>query len=258
MIQRPGNHDDRCAGSMTSPRCGSVLVPVVAAMLILLMMGVALSELVGAQRMQSVLDVDSAQAFWTAEAGLWHAAHEQTELSTAVTFAGGDYTVTKDVDDYTATATSNDATRIVSLTLTSGGGGGGGPSGPLDEAASVATVAADPANKEFTMDLVNISGGDLVIDTFDLSDDGPYGNKLFHLTLSSPGGRFYEVGGGTTLPTGVRSSNTGTVADRTIVDGASPTLAIHFKGTPSGTIVYTIILNFTDATSSTLVVTVNW
>ena len=83
MFRHPGKSDDRYPGSMKSPRCGSVLVPVVVAMLILLLMGVALSELFAAQRMQSVLDVESAEAFWIAEAGLWHAAHEATALSTA-------------------------------------------------------------------------------------------------------------------------------------------------------------------------------
>ena len=251
MFQCPGNNDDRRAGSMTSPRRGSVLVPVVAAMLILMLMGVALSELFAAQRMQSVLGVESEQAFWIAEAGLWHAAHEGTALSTAVTFAGGDYTVTKSGDDYTATASSNDATRVVTLTLTGGD--------PLDEAASVAT-ASTVGNKKITMDLVSISGSDALISTFDLSDDAAAGDKLESLRLSSASADFYLVTGGTLLPTGVLSPNNGTCVDRTIAAGASPSLTILFKTppTPVGTIQYTLVLNFADSTTSTLTFTVTW
>ena len=86
-----------------STKRGSLLMPVVAAVLILLLMGVALSELFGAQRMQSALKVESTQAFTIAEAGLWHAAYDEAEITVPDSYAGGDYTVTKAAGLYTAT-----------------------------------------------------------------------------------------------------------------------------------------------------------
>ncbi len=106
-------------------RRGSALVPVVAAMLILLLAGVALSELFGAQRMQAVLAVESAQAYWAAEAGLWQAAYTDSEIAGAFAYAGSTFTVTKSGNSYTATAVRNDARRSVSFTFTTSGGGGG-------------------------------------------------------------------------------------------------------------------------------------
>ncbi len=102
--------DDR---GLRSKARGSVLVPVVAAMLILLLMGVALAELFAAQRMQSTLTVDSVQAFWIAEAGVWHAGFDDTDITVPVAFAGGDYTVVQSGSDYTATGSFNQATRVV-------------------------------------------------------------------------------------------------------------------------------------------------
>ena len=252
MFQRPGSDDDRRAGSMTSPRRGSVLVPVIAAMLILLLMAVALSELFGAQRMQSVIEVESAQAFWIAEAGLWHAAHEQAAISTAVTFAGGDYTVTKSGDDYTATGTSNDATRVVSLTLTLSGGGGG----PIDEAASAATAAEVPGDPDrFSLDIVSISGSDVVIESFDLSADVAT-EPVTRVELADM--RIWREDSGVALPTGVVALNDGTTADRTVPAGTSPNLLIRFLNDPTGSVEYTLVLAFTDETSSTIVFTITW
>jgi hypothetical protein len=126
-------------------------MPVVAAMLILLLAGVALAELFGAQRMQSVLAVESSQAFWIAEAGLWHAAHEDTDLSTPVAFASGTYTVTKSGDDYTSTGVRHNATREASFTFAASGGGGGVSASPiahwkLDETSGIAAVDSVAAN----------------------------------------------------------------------------------------------------------------
>jgi hypothetical protein len=94
-----------------------VLVSVVAAMLILLLAGVALSELFGAQRLAGALAVESARAQWIAEAGLWHAANASAAVTTPVAYAGGQYTVAKSGSTYTATGTFHDATRVVSLTF---------------------------------------------------------------------------------------------------------------------------------------------
>ena len=96
---------------------GSVLIAVVAAMLILLLAGVALSELFGAQRLEGALSVESARAYWIAEAGVWHAANAAAAITTPVTYAGGQYTVAKSGSTYTATGSFHDATRVVSFTF---------------------------------------------------------------------------------------------------------------------------------------------
>jgi hypothetical protein len=92
---------------------GSVLLPVVAALLILCLAGVALAEMFGAQRLGGVLSIESSRAFWIAEAGLWHAANEGADIATPVPFAGGTYTVVKRGSTYTSTGTFHDATRVV-------------------------------------------------------------------------------------------------------------------------------------------------
>jgi Tfp pilus assembly protein PilX len=95
-------------------RRGSVLVPIVAAMLILLLTGVALVELFAAQRMRSVIGIEGTRAYWIAEAGLWHAVYEDNELLTPVAFGGGAYTVARSGVDFTSTGTLGGATRVVS------------------------------------------------------------------------------------------------------------------------------------------------
>jgi Tfp pilus assembly protein PilX len=91
---------------------GSVLLPVIAAMLVLMLAGAALVEAFGAQRMQSAYTVESVQAYWAAEAGTWHAANIQQAIGIhpTVSFAGSTYTVTKTGDEYTATAIYNGRT----------------------------------------------------------------------------------------------------------------------------------------------------
>ena len=96
---------------------GSALVPVVSAMLILLIAGISLSELFGAQRMQSVLSIESTQAYWTAEAGIWHAAWAGADITTPTAFGGGTYTVSISGNDYTSTGIRGAATRTVDVTL---------------------------------------------------------------------------------------------------------------------------------------------
>ena len=126
-------------------RRGSALVPVVAAMLILLLAGISLSELFGAQRMQSVLAIESTQAFWIAEAGVWHAAWSGAEITTPLAFAGGTYAVAVSGNDYTSTGVRGQATRIVDRTLTASSSASSFPSPvahwTFDE--SSGTTAAD-------------------------------------------------------------------------------------------------------------------
>jgi len=96
---------------------GSVLLSVVAAMLVLLLAGVALAELSAAESLEGALSVESARAYWIAEAGVWHAASASTAIPTPVAFAGGQYSVARSGNTYTATGRFHDATRVVSLTF---------------------------------------------------------------------------------------------------------------------------------------------
>ena len=227
-------------------RRGSVLVPVVAAMLILSLCGVALSELVAAQRYQAVIALDSSRAFRIAEAGLWHAAHEGTALPTPIPHAGGSYTVEKNGTLYTSTGTIFDATRRVSLRF-------GLELSPLDEPASEAS-AVRSGKDEFEIDLVSISPTDLVIEFFALSSDGG-SEELKRLRLDDQ--RIWDDNGVFT-PTGTVALNDGSTADRTIPAGASPTLRVQFEDDQSGTVEYTLVLDFVGGSSATMVFTIIW
>jgi hypothetical protein len=224
---------------------GSVLVPMIAAMLILLLTGVALTELFSAQRMKSVLAVQSTQAFWAAEAGIWHAAHEQAEITTPVAFAGSTYTVTKTGDEYTATSQVDQATRVVTLTMLS--------NDPLDEVASAATANANGEVK-WTLDLVSISGSDVVLESFELSTTAS-SDEIFMIKYD--GNKIWEDGG-IALPTGVVNFNEGSTADRTIPAGSSLEWFGEFKGGVDGAQPLTLVLHFTDSSTATINFTLNW
>jgi Tfp pilus assembly protein PilX len=226
---------------------GSALLPMVAAMLILLLCGVALSEVFGSQRMQAVMHVEATRAIWIAEAGLWHAAHEETALTTAVSFGGGTYTVDRSGNDYSSTGAIEGATQRTTRTMLAS-------QGPLDEAASVATVKIK-GNKEFEMDLVSISTTDVIIQSFDLSaDNNSYKAREFKLDHK----RIWRENHGYSMPTGVTLLNQGHGHDRTIKAGDAPELRYRSYNKPSGTITYTLILYFTDGSSSTLGFSVAW
>jgi hypothetical protein len=233
---------------------GSVLLPVVAAMLILLLAGVALTELFAAQRYQTVQSTGSSRAFWIAEAGLWHAAYEGAAISTAVPLSGGSYTVTKSGDEYTSTAVLGQTTRVVTRTLTgSGGGGGGGPTDPVDEVASLTTLS-DNGNRKIEFYLVSESATDAVLESFSISAD--VGTEQFE-EVELDGTNIWSHSG-IDLPTGVIAMNLGSTSDRTLEAGDNPEIELDFEDEPSGTINYTLVLNFTDGSSSTLEFAITW
>lgn len=243
-------------GRRDPARRGSVLVPLVAAMLIMLLAGVALAELFGAQRMQSLHGVQASQAYWIAEAGAWHAALEDDSITTPVSFAGGSYTVSKAGDEYTSTGEKLAARRVVTRAITAAGSGGGGGGGgePLDEVASAAT-AARQNHKRATLDLVSITSSDVEISTFSLSADQST-EKLKRLRLD--GKQIYKKNSGLNLPTGTVALNKGSSSHRTVPAMESPELRIEFKHSPDDDITYTLVLNFTDGSSETIVFTIEW
>ncbi len=232
---------------------GSALLPILAAMLILLVTGITLSEQYAASTIQSVLSVESARAFWIAEAGLWHAAHEDTAIASPVTFDGGTYTVTQSGNDYTATGTHGEGVRVVGFTFTASGSAG--PTEPLDEAVSEAT-AAWSSSKKFTIDLISDAADDREIESFSLSADVSMPDlKKLHFD----GTKVWQEGSGVSMPTGTRNLTHGSAAARTVSAGGSVTALFEFRSNvSSGPAVYMLIVNFTDATTSTLVFTINW
>ena len=238
-------------------RRGSVLVPVIAAMLLLSLCGGALAEVFGAQRSQSVLSVESARAFWIAEAGAWHAAYVGTDLTAPVAFAGGSYTVTSSGTIYRSTGVQGSARRDATATLLppgsgggSGGGGGGGPLvDPIDESATINTVSRKGKDK-IEFDLVTASGYPVILASFSLSANSAT-TPVDKVKLDNKD--VWKIRNGVALPTGTLALNDGDPDERMIEPGTDPELRIEFKGKPRGTITYTLVLSFTNGTSSTLV-----
>jgi len=229
-------------------RSGSVLVPVVAAMVILLLAGFALTELNGAQRLHSTIALDSVKAYWIAEAGIQHAAYTEAAISSPVTFNGGTYTVTKSSDSYTATGSWGGAKRLATENFAIL------PDGPLDVAASVAT-AAKASGKEFTLDLVSISSVDVVLASFSLSASA---STTMAKKLKRDGHEVWKQDAGVALPTGILSMNQGSTGDRTVPVGSAKEFKYEAVANPSGTITYTLVLYFTDSSSSILVFAIVW
>lgn len=123
---------------------------------------------------------------------------------------------------------------------------------PLDETASAATASR---NNSFrcSLQLVSNSACDRVLDSFSLSPAG----TINLTTLQLAGNTIWS--GGQELPTGQTTLNSGTAADRTVAAGASPTLKIVFaRNMPNGPTGYTMVLYFTNSTSSTINFTINW
>ena len=223
------------------------MVPMVVAMLILLICGVALSEVFGAQQMQSVMNIESTRATWIADAGLWHAGHEETEITTAVPFGGGSYTVTKFGTRYSSSATKGEAEQLAVRIMTL-------PDTPIEVDLSIATLAIDTPSS-FSMDLVAIWPDAVEIEAFQLiHDSGNAKAEAFKLRNID----IWREPGGVGLPTGLTALNSGTSADRTIGYFETPRLLYESFDAPSGTVTYTLILYFVDAPSTTLVFSVPW
>jgi len=126
--------------------------------------------------------------------------------------------------------------------------------GPLDEEDSAAGAGPD-GDKMIRLPLINISGQDLLIESFSFDANVPT-TLLKEFELD--GNELYESGSGLSMPTGLISVTNVDDEDRTIPAGDSPELSIKFLTEPSGTITYTLVLNFTDGSSSTIVFTVSW
>ena len=240
----------RSSPPLAAPRSadrGSALVPMVAAMILLLLCGVALSEVFGSQQRLAGLEVESAEAAWIAEAGLWHAAFLAAAIPSAVPFHGGSYTVAKDGSDYTATASAGNATRVTPLTVLT-------LTGPLDEAASIATARIS-GSTSMDIDLVSLSETDVVIEAFELNATG---SSVSISSLKLASSLIFNEPSPPPLPVGLTFMNKGTASDATVPAGTSPTLRVGMGGAPTGTVEYLLTLHFSGSTHSTLLFTVAW
>lgn len=122
---------------------------------------------------------------------------------------------------------------------------------PLDELASAAS-AVRVSSTRCDLDLVSNSPCDAVLASFSLSAVVAT-QDITRLRLQ----RNIWIGSAT-LPTGVTALNRGTSAQRTIGAGASEPLELHFAAAASGAITYTLVLVFTNGTSSPITFTVAW
>jgi MSHA pilin protein MshD len=129
-----------------------------------------------------------------------------------------------------------------------------GSTDPLDEAASAATAVKQSA-KRCDLDLISDSACDAIISSFALSADVAT-SALTKLKLDSGSTTIWT--GSLALPTAQTALNAGTTAARTVPAGGSPLLQVTFESNPSGTITYTLVLVFTNGTSSTISFTVAW
>lgn len=233
---------------------GSVLAPVVAAMLILTISGTMLSELFASQRMSAVNAVESTQAYWAGEAGIWHAAYEQMSVPSPVTIGGASYVVTKSGEDYDVDAVRNNTTRELSadipdtLRLITTGA-------PLHESASALTAYTHQAD-HFHLYLASVHADDSVISGFRLFSSRAV-PELTELRLGSD--QIWSDVSGSGVPTGIKSLNSGTTAERTVSANNTTDLMLTFEGdvTP-GTIQFLLGVYFTDGTSSALFMTLDW
>ena len=124
---------------------------------------------------------------------------------------------------------------------------------PLDEGASAAS-AVGVGRRRFNIDLVSISPIDVVIESFSLSSD--VGSEELHRLRLNVSWIWHAHG--VFLPTGTTALNLGSAAGRTIPAGTSPTLRVDFRRNQTGSVEYTLVLHFTDGSSSTMVFTINW
>jgi MSHA pilin protein MshD len=174
-----------------------------------------------------------------------------------------------DPDPVSAAADGTTEFKRIAVTVTWTGGRGGeitlstlrtqlvsppNLSGPLDVIASAASAKVK-GHKKFEMDLVSISATDVEIQSFDLSSDDT-SHKAHEFKLDHQ--KIWYEHNGKSIPTGVTLLNKGHGHDRTIKAGKSPELEFRSHTDLSETISYTLILYFTDGSSSTLNFSLEW
>ncbi len=232
---------------------GSVLVPVMGAMLILLLCGTALAEAFAAQRHLATVGNESSQAHWIAEAGLWHAASADEAIPAPVDFAGGRYTVNKSGTVFRAQAELGSVSAVLSRDF-EGVFASGTDTSPLDIPATEDT-ARITSNDSLAVDLVNESGEQLLIEAFELSANVPHPD-LHRMRIE--GWEIVHAHSNNSLPTGYWPTPWGVFLGL-FFDPALPLiLFVEFRDKPTGSVDYTLVLHFSGADSATLQFTLDW
>lgn len=233
---------------------GTVLLPVVAALVILSIAGTALTELFAAQRMSVMGSVESSQAFWAAEAGIWHASLGPSDVSAPVTLGGTTYTVTQADGTDLVSAVRNQTTRVVSgsVSVDSGLKDSGEP---LDEVACAAS-AWQHSTSHLHLALVSDHVDDAIIRSFTLAVNRPTPNVT---SFKLGGVELLASGTSVPLPTGNVIVTAGLMSERTVASGSFPDAMISFAGViASSTRLFTLVIDFTDGSRSTVDFTVTW
>ncbi|MBC8327661.1 MAG: hypothetical protein H8E31_02840 [Planctomycetes bacterium] len=128
-------------------------------------------------------------------------------------------------------------------------------SSPLDEAASAASAAVLDSTT-LTLDLVSDFSTYALLESFELSSVGA-SSAVKYLDLATKP-IWIGSGSGVSLPTGVVPLNKGTPIQRAILQGSSPTLECGFAQAQSGSVTYTLVLHFTNGSSSTITFPIGW
>ena len=229
-------------------------MPVVVALVLLTLAGAALTELFAAQRLGSVVGIESKQAFWAGEAGIWHASLDPTVLAKSKTFAGSTYTVSLTGSDYTATASRNDTTReitgdVVKIDVV------GVASDPVNEDAS-GESAYQHEEEHFHVSVVSEYSVDAIVNQFALASNTalPLVKSLrFGGTELLPDGFQFDLPAGPFTLTPIPEST------RTIAAGKSMDVSIGFVSPVSPALVgLTLYLGFTDGSSTAIPIAVTW
>jgi len=174
-----------------------------------------------------------------------------------------------DTDPSTAAASGTTAFKRIRVAVTWTGARGGevvlstlrtnkvitalGGASPLDEVASGAS-AARIGDKTFALDLVSISNADAEIAAFSMSSS--VGAEELH-RLKLEGDQIWHEHD-VFLPNDTTDLNDGSTAERTVPAGAAPLFSVEFADDQSGTVAYTLVLYFTNGSSSTLSFTIAW
>lgn len=243
-----------CVGNGHDSLRGTVLLPAVVAMIVLLACGMSLAESFAVNRSRSTLGQLDERSEFIAEAGLWHAAFEEDSIVNPVPFGGGSYTVTRSGDEYISTAVLGENVRTIGGEFT---GAGGSSNSPLDEEASLLTVGSAFSNT-FEIDLISVAPAGVLISSFSLTGD--------HQGSGDPrfiGARIDETVVVLTIPT-LASPILGQEFNRagplnwTVQTGGSPTFQAVFTPVPVGSTDFVLTFEFSNGGSSTFEFTVDW
>ncbi|MFT5051541.1 MAG: MSHA pilin protein MshD [Chlamydiales bacterium] len=178
-----------------------------------------------------------------------------------------------DTDPDTATPAGDGSTDLKRVTVTvawTGGKAGEftlttvrsprttGTNGPLDEATSAASAVRNDA-KSFELTLHNATSTDIQIDSYSLSASRTVPDVNKFDAAITPGNWTQIWDGQESVPTSTLTTALGSASNRLVDANGSTGAYFEFNGDiSSGSITFTLVLNFTDGTTSTLEPVLSW